>query len=89
MTLLLLPKLTLLKAVSERLNVPVDALVIAATLAEPFADVVLSGATSAKQLLSNVMGSRILLDDDTRGQLLEIVESPHEYWDKRRSLPWN
>jgi aryl-alcohol dehydrogenase-like predicted oxidoreductase len=83
------PKLTLLKSASERLNVPVDALVIAATLAEPFADVVLSGATSTKQLLSNVIGSRILLDDDTRGRLLEIVESPHEYWDKRRRLPWN
>jgi aryl-alcohol dehydrogenase-like predicted oxidoreductase len=34
------PKLTLLREESERLSVSVDALVIAATLAEPFADTV-------------------------------------------------
>jgi aryl-alcohol dehydrogenase-like predicted oxidoreductase len=83
------PKLTLLRQESERLTVSVDALVIAATLAQPFADIVLSGATSTKQLLSNVAGSRIILDVDTRARLLEIVESPNEYWATRRALPWN
>jgi len=83
------PKLTLLREESERLTVSVDALVIAATLAEPFADTVLSGATSTNQLLSNLIGSRIALDADARSRLLEIVESPNEYWAKRRTLPWN
>jgi aryl-alcohol dehydrogenase-like predicted oxidoreductase len=83
------PKLTLLRQESERLTVSVDALVIAATLAEPFADIVLSGATSTKQLLSNIAGSRIILDPETRARLLEIVESPNEYWATRRALPWN
>ena len=83
------PKLTLLREESERLTVSVDALVIAATLAEPFADTVLSGATSTNQLLSNLIGSRIVLDADARSRLLEIVESPNEYWAKRRTLPWN
>ena len=83
------PKLTLLREESERLAVSVDALVIAATLAEPFADTVLSGATTKKQLLSNLVGSRIVLDAGARSRLLEIVESPNEYWAKRRTLPWN
>ena len=83
------PKLTLLREESERLTVSVDALVIAATLAEPFADTVLSGATSTNQLLSNLIGSRIVLDADARSRLLEIVESPNEYWAKRRTLRWN
>ncbi len=83
------PKLTLLKRESERLSVSVDALVIAATLAEPFVDVVLSGAVATKQLLSNVSGSRIVLDADVRTRLLEIVESPNEYWNTRKRLPWN
>jgi aryl-alcohol dehydrogenase-like predicted oxidoreductase len=82
------PKLTLLKRESVRLGIPVDTLVIAATLSEPFADVILSGAAHAHQLLSNVKGSVTVLDDDARAQLLEIVESSHEYWDKRRRLPW-
>ena len=70
-------------------NWKVDALVIAATLAEPFADTVLSGATSKEQLLSNLMCSRIVLDAEARSRLLEIVESPNEYWAKRRTMPWN
>jgi aryl-alcohol dehydrogenase-like predicted oxidoreductase len=81
--------LTLLREESERLSVSVDALVIAAALAEPFADTVLSGATTTKQLLSNLIGSRIVLDADARSRLVEIVESPNEYWAKRRTLPWN
>jgi aryl-alcohol dehydrogenase-like predicted oxidoreductase len=83
------PKLTLLREESERLSVSVDALVIAATLAEPFADTVLSGATTTEQLLSNLIASRIVLDADARSRLFEIVESPNEYWAKRRTLRWN
>lgn len=83
------PKLNLLKEESERLNVPVDTLVIAATLSEPFADTILSGATSTSQLLSNVMGCGTALDADVRERLLEMAESPHQYWEKRQSLPWN
>jgi len=81
--------LNLLKEESERLNVPVDALVIAATLSEPFADTILSGATSTSQLLSNVIGCGTALDADVRERLLEMAESPHQYWEKRQSLPWN
>ena len=66
-----------------------DTLAIAATLSEPFADIVLSGAADAHQLLSNVRGSGTVLDDDARARLLEIVESSREYWDKRQRLPWN
>jgi aryl-alcohol dehydrogenase-like predicted oxidoreductase len=83
------PRLALLKKEAERLNVSMDTLIIAATLAEPFADVVLSGATNTKQLLSNVAGSPIALDAGTRTRLLEIVESPDEYWGIRKKLPWN
>jgi aryl-alcohol dehydrogenase-like predicted oxidoreductase len=83
------PKLTLLKRESERLRIPVDTLVMAATLSVPFADVILSGAAHAHQLLSNVRGAGTVLDDEARARLLGIVESSHEYWDKRRRLPWN
>jgi len=66
------PKLALLREEAERLNVSIDALVIGATLCEPFADVVLSGAVSTNQLLSNVAGSLITLDGGARARLSEI-----------------
>jgi aryl-alcohol dehydrogenase-like predicted oxidoreductase len=83
------PKLALLKEEAEKLNVSVDALVIGATLCEPFADVVLSGAVNTNQLLSNVAGSLITFDASARARLSEIVESTDEYWAARRRLPWN
>jgi aryl-alcohol dehydrogenase-like predicted oxidoreductase len=82
-------KLTLLKRESGRLNVSMDALVIAATLAEPFVDIVLSGATTKEQLLSNLMASHLAPTSGVRARLLELVETPEEYWSTRKSLPWN
>jgi aryl-alcohol dehydrogenase-like predicted oxidoreductase len=82
-------KLTLLRRESVKLTVSIDTLAIAATLAEPFADIVLSGAINKEQLLSNVMASRLALDPDVRARLLEIVETPEEYWSTRKNLPWN
>jgi aryl-alcohol dehydrogenase-like predicted oxidoreductase len=82
-------KLTLLKKESIKLDVSIDRLVLAATLAEPFADTVLSGATTQEQLLSNIMASHLTLNPDVRGRLLELVETPEEYWSTRKSLPWN
>jgi len=77
------------KEEAEKLNVSVDALVIGATLCEPFADIVLSGAVNTNQLLSNVAGSLITFDASARARLSEIAESSDEYWSARRRLSWN
>jgi aryl-alcohol dehydrogenase-like predicted oxidoreductase len=61
-----------------------DALALAAALAQPWADVVLSGAATVDQLESNLRA----LDVDAAG--LEIPpEDPEAYWSERGSLPWN
>ncbi len=49
-------KRRLLEAESARLRTTPDALALAAVLAQPWADVVLSGAATAEQLRSNLAG---------------------------------
>jgi aryl-alcohol dehydrogenase-like predicted oxidoreductase len=83
------PKLTLLKKESMKLGVSIDGLVLAATLAQPFVDTVLSGATTEEQLLSNIIASRLTLDPGLLARLLELVEAPEEYWSTRKRSPWN
>ncbi|TCO35476.1 aryl-alcohol dehydrogenase-like predicted oxidoreductase [Kribbella steppae] len=58
-----------------------DALAIGAAAAQPWADVVLSGASTAEQLASN-------LAHQTAGPLTEFVQQPDEYWTERSTLPW-
>ncbi len=58
-----------------------DALAIGAAAAQPWADVVLSGAITAEQLTSN-------LAHRTAGPLTEFAQQPDEYWTERSALPW-
>jgi aryl-alcohol dehydrogenase-like predicted oxidoreductase len=58
-----------------------DALAIGAAVAQPWADIVLSGATTATQLASN-------LAYHADGPLTEFSQQPEEYWTERSALPW-
>ncbi|RZU12341.1 aryl-alcohol dehydrogenase-like predicted oxidoreductase [Kribbella rubisoli] len=58
-----------------------DALAIGAAMAQPWADIVLSGATTASQLASN-LAYRV------DGPLTEFIQQPEEYWTERSALPW-
>jgi aryl-alcohol dehydrogenase-like predicted oxidoreductase len=58
-----------------------DAVAIGAAAAQPWADIVLSGATTAEQLESNLAHA-------TAGPLAEFVQEPWEYWSERSALPW-
>lgn len=58
-----------------------DSLAIGAAAAQPWADIVLSGATTAEQLESNL--AHVL-----RGPLTEFIQEPYEYWSERSALPW-
>jgi aryl-alcohol dehydrogenase-like predicted oxidoreductase len=83
------PKLSILQTAARKLEISVDALVLAAVLTQPFADVVLSGATSAEQILSNAKACRVHPDQDTMALLLRLAEPPETYWTTRSKLPWN
>jgi aryl-alcohol dehydrogenase-like predicted oxidoreductase len=78
----------LASAASER-GVTPDALALAAALAQPWADVVLSGAATVAQLESNLAATEVGWDAALEGSLAGLVEEPGAYWEHRASLPWN
>jgi aryl-alcohol dehydrogenase-like predicted oxidoreductase len=62
-----------------------DAEALAAALAQPWADVVLSGAASVETLRSNLRAREL----PPPGELADLVEDSEAYWALRSSLPWN
>ena len=66
-----------------------DGVALAAALAQPWADVVLSGAVTVAQLRANLDGLRVRLSPDAVANLTGLAEEPDAYWAARRALPWN
>lgn len=65
-----------------------DGLAIAAALAQPWAHVVLSGATTTEQLESNVRTLDVRWSQEIAEMLSTIQEKPEEYWETRSKLLW-
>ncbi len=82
-------KLALLQKAATRLATSVDALALAAVLAQPWASVVLSGAVTVDQLRANVAATGVAWDEETATALLPLRETPEYYWRTRSHLPWN
>jgi aryl-alcohol dehydrogenase-like predicted oxidoreductase len=78
----------LLDVAAERGTTP-DALAFAAVLAQPWADVALSGATTVEQLQSNLAALDVEYDDELDRLFAPLAENPAEYWETRAALPWN
>jgi aryl-alcohol dehydrogenase-like predicted oxidoreductase len=66
-----------------------DALALAAVLARPWADVVLSGAASVEMLRSNLRALDVVWTPDLEERASALVEDSEAYWARRSSLPWN
>lgn len=75
--------------VAAGLGGTLDGVALAAALAQPWADVVLSGAATVAQLHSNLAACSIELDADTLHRLDEVRERAEEYWAIRGRLAWN
>jgi aryl-alcohol dehydrogenase-like predicted oxidoreductase len=82
-------KLTQLEAEAGKLQTSIDALALAAGLSQPFADVVLSGATTVAQIISNLQACHLNIDRATVARWSELPEPPELYWSTRSKLPWN
>ena len=74
---------------AARLDCTVDALALAGVLAQPWVDVVLSGATMAEQLRSNLAAREVRWDAECERALVGIAEEPEAYWSGRARLAWN
>ncbi len=74
---------------ARRLGTAPDALALAAVLAQPWADLVLSGAATVEQLHSNLSASVVPWDEKAAARLGTLAESAAAYWTTRSQLPWN
>ncbi|MFD8044850.1 aldo/keto reductase [Streptomyces chartreusis] len=78
-----------LKAVAEEVSLGCDAVALALILREPWAGVVLSGAATTVQLVSNLHAAAVDLDEAQLERLAGLVEEPGAYWERRGQLPWH
>ena len=83
------PAAAALGRVAARQGVGVDAVALAAGLANPWADVVLSGAVTAGQLEANLAAVRVRLDPGELEELAALAEPPEAYWQARAALAWS
>ncbi len=72
-----------------RAGTTADAVALAAVLAQPWTDVVLSGAATVEELQSNLSARTLDLDPEVLERLGDLREEPAAYWETRASLPWN
>lgn len=83
------PRRSALDALAARLGCALDALAIAAALAQPWAGVVLSGAATPDQLRSNLAALKVAWDAEAEAALAPLAEAPELYWGTRSALKWN
>ncbi len=67
---------------------PPDAVALAAALAQPWSDVVLSGAVTPDQLRSNAAAADVVMGAAALGRFAGLAEDPTAYWATRSELAW-
>ena len=75
--------------VGARHGAGVDAVALAAVLANPWTDVVLSGAVTPGQLEANLAALRVELTPEDLEELAILAEPPERYWQERAGLSWS
>jgi aryl-alcohol dehydrogenase-like predicted oxidoreductase len=78
----------LIEAARERGTTP-DALGLAAVLAQPWAEIVLTGPSTVDMLVSNLAALELEIDEGLDIRLAALTEEPVAYWSKRAALAWN
>jgi aryl-alcohol dehydrogenase-like predicted oxidoreductase len=73
---------------AQRHGVNVDAVAIAAVLANPWVHVVLSGAITTDHLLSNLEATSLNLSANELDALAALSQPSTTYWPLRQSSPW-
>jgi aryl-alcohol dehydrogenase-like predicted oxidoreductase len=78
-----------LESAARLRGVSMDAIALAAALAAPWADVVLSGAASVEHLRSNLRALSVVWNSRLDEELVALAQPREEYWRVRRGLAWN
>ena len=74
---------------AAQMGVTPDALALAAVLAQPWADVVLSGAATSGMAAANAAALDVSVDSEMLERLGGLAEDPDRYWERRSALSWN
>ena len=83
------PEMGIIKSEAKRLRTTVDAAALACVLAQPWVDVVLSGAATVEHLQSNLRAVEVKWDEEADSRLNALAESAEVYWKTRSGLAWN
>jgi aryl-alcohol dehydrogenase-like predicted oxidoreductase len=78
-----------LEAAADDGDTTPDVLALAAALARPWANVVLSGAATADTLRSNLRAIEVAWSQDLEQRLAPMEEDSGTYWARRAELVWN
>lgn len=82
-------KKEVLEQIALELNTTIDAVALSFVLAQPWADIVLSGAAQTEHLLSNIRALDIAWTNALKDRLRGLIEPARQYWDTRSGLDWN
>jgi aryl-alcohol dehydrogenase-like predicted oxidoreductase len=82
-------KRRLLDEAARESQTTIDALALAAVLAQPWVSVVLSGAAQIDHLHSNLGALTLTWDEEMATRLAALAEPPEVYWQIRSGLAWN
>ena len=78
-----------LERAAAELGATADAVALAAVLAQPWVDIVLSGVATRASLASNLAAAELRLRQATLDGLAALEEDSEDYWSARSELPWN
>jgi aryl-alcohol dehydrogenase-like predicted oxidoreductase len=85
----LFPSIEGIRRIAETRATTIEMLALAAALAQPWADVVLTGAATVDQIRASVAALDFPYDDEVERQLRSVSISSDEYWHARSSFRWN
>ena len=83
------PSKAFLTELGSKYGVGIDAVALAAAVAQPWVGTVLSGAANDEHLFSNLKASDVSLDAVDLSRLAALAETPDAYWQRRSQLAWN
>ena len=83
------PRLARIRAAADERGTTIEMVAMAAAMARPSADVVLTGAATVEQIRSTAAARDFPYDDELEGELRSVSVSSEEYWRARSGFSWN
>ena len=85
----LFPRIARVRTLAEERGQSIESLALAAALARPWADVVLSGAATVEQIRSTVASAKLGYDAQLDLRLRDAALTSADYWKARGAFAWN